>query len=233
MFWLFANVDVVVIIGNTVFVGTASFERVSNFEMSQALHDYFTDVGGGEPSLPVEEDNWYDDEDDESLFTLGINPHLIIVTDGSLIDGENDAIEEECTPSFKKQYATIIKLVIAMVDKFFARSMCSGIHVVAHHPILAIAALMQVLRRISPSIGDNLKIDSSNIKNIPRSKRCRTTTQEGVHASANSSRDRWSLASCNYFSCMEGMFSPMIMPNDAYEESRNTTCYAASYPKGK
>ena len=56
---------------------------------------------------------------------------------------------------------------MAKVESLFARSMWSGLHIATHPPTSNDdeAKLLDVLRKISPLIGDHLKIDASNIKN--------------------------------------------------------------------
>jgi len=66
-------------------------------------------------------------------------------------------------------YAKSIRPVITMVDGLFKRSMWSGLPVATHPPAsnYEINDLLQVLRKISPGIGDQLKIDSSNVNKHP------------------------------------------------------------------
>ncbi len=76
-----------------------------------------------------------------------------------------DVIKEEYI-SFKGRYVKSVVLVIAMVDNLFTRSVWSG-HPIATQPTAThfeIDALLQVKGKLSPLIGDQLKIDSSNTK---------------------------------------------------------------------
>jgi hypothetical protein len=59
--------------------------------------------------------------------------------------------------------------VMAKVDSLFARSMSSGVPIETHPPTFDddYEKLLSVLRKISPSIGDQLQIDSSDIKKHP------------------------------------------------------------------
>jgi hypothetical protein len=213
---LVANGDLDVIVGATVNLDATASDMMPDFDMSQELHDYLIDDGVEENSPPMEEDNWYDD----------------LVNHGNLIGNEDATIEEECTPSFRNTYAASLTQVIKLVDKLFARSMWSGRHVVTHPPAhdSDIAALMQVLRKISPSIGESLKIDASTIKNHPEIQKVLDNHTRGS-AYFRQFFKRPLVAGCDCIPCKEGMFSPMIMPNDAYEELCHTYAMPLPIPK--
>jgi hypothetical protein len=80
-------------------------------------------------------------------------------------------MEENNTPSsFREDFVRSIQPDVEIVNILFSRSMWSGIPIVTHTPasMAEIVAGMKILRTISPSIGYNLKIDSSNIKKFPK-----------------------------------------------------------------
>jgi hypothetical protein len=72
--------------------------------------------------------------------------------------------------SYKEEYVKSIQPVTAMVNMLFSRSMRSGHPAVTHTlaSILEIVVVLKILRTLSLIIGENLKIDSSNIKNFPK-----------------------------------------------------------------
>ena len=104
-------------------------------------------------------DNWFDDDDNL--------PSAANENDNNFNNNADhmDVIAEENT-SLKGRYVKSVALVIAVVNKLFTRSVWSG-RPIATHPLanhIEIDALLQVLRKSSPLIRDQLKIDSSNIK---------------------------------------------------------------------
>jgi hypothetical protein len=71
--------------------------------------------------------------------------------------------------AFKDEYAKSIKPVMAKVESLFARYIWSGV-LIATHPSTSDDdqdKLLDILRKISPSIGGHLQIDTSNIKKQP------------------------------------------------------------------
>ena len=71
--------------------------------------------------------------------------------------------------SFKDEYNKSIRPFMVKVQSLFARDVWSG-RPIATHPLASdvdIDKLLVVLRRISQLIGDQLHIDSSNIKKHP------------------------------------------------------------------
>ncbi len=84
-------------------------------------------------------------------------------------DVTTNIFEETRTPSFRQDYETSIRPIMSRVDALIARSMWSERAVATHPPAsdAQIGEFLQVLRKISPAIGDNLQIDSSNMRKFP------------------------------------------------------------------
>ena len=84
-------------------------------------------------------------------------------------DDDDIMLIEPRAPSFKETYVSTVRPVIARVDALIARFVWSERQVVTHPPAsdADVEALLRVIRKISPLIGDHLKIDSSNIKKHP------------------------------------------------------------------
>ena len=91
----------------------------------------------------------------------------------------NRVEEEVRSLNFKETYGNNVQPIIRKVESFIQRSILSGREVLTHPSSLDvdIDALLHVLRKTSPLIGDYLKIYSSNISmhleiiflnNIPR-----------------------------------------------------------------
>ncbi len=76
---------------------------------------------------------------------------------------------EKTSSSFRDDYAKSFAPVIKIVDMLFARSMWSGNPVATHPPSSGseIVDVLQVLRGISPIVGEELAIYSSNMKMFP------------------------------------------------------------------
>jgi hypothetical protein len=125
-------------------------------------------------------------------------------------------VESNTTLSFKEDYAKSIQPVMAKVDFLFARAMWSGIPI-ATHPLASDEdheKLLSILRKISPSIGDKLQIDSSNIKKHPEIQKVLDNHSRGS-AYFQQFFKRPLVADCDCVACREGIFSPIIMPVEA------------------
>ena len=72
------------------------------------------------------------------------------------------------TPKFKEDYAKRVPPIISMVESLFdvPCGLCE-LPIVTHSPASNYDKVLQVLRKISPLVGDHLKMDSSNIKKHP------------------------------------------------------------------
>jgi len=112
------------------------------FDMSQELREHMAQVhGDAEEHLPMDD-----------------------VTVAAQVE------EEEDQPlSFQKDYVESIRPVIEMVKARIDRSTWNGHAILTHHmaSMAEVDAGLEVLRTISPGIGSNLQIDSSNIKKHP------------------------------------------------------------------
>ena len=109
--------------------------------------------------------------------------------------------------SFKDEYAKSSKPVMAKVDSLFARSMWSGVPI-ATHPSTSDDdqdKLLSILRKISPSIGDKLQIDSSNIKKHPEIQKVLDNHSRGS-AYFRQFFKRPLVGECDCVACREGMF---------------------------
>ena len=82
-----------------------------------------------------------------------------------------------------------------------------------------IAELFKILRKISPSIveEDKLQIDSSNIRKHPKIEKIIVNHTRGS-AFFRQFYKRPLVSDCGCVACMSQMFAPMIMPLAAYEE---------------
>jgi hypothetical protein len=147
------------------------------------------DEGG---NLPLDEDGICDDYDDVPSYT---NPDVTM-----------NAFEETRTPSFKQDYETSIRPIISRVDALIARSMWSERAVATHPPAsdAQIGELLQVLRKISPAIGDHLQIDSSNIRKFPEIKKVMDNHTRGSTYIRQYFK-RPLVANCDCVACEKGM----------------------------
>ena len=119
-----------------------------HFDVDDELDDHMMD----EENMPVDEDIWIDDDEGNVALDLA------------------SRVEDEVRPpTFKETYVRSVHDIIGKVDSLIKRSVWSGREVVTHPPALDvdIDVVLQVLRKISPLIGDHLKIDSSNIRKHP------------------------------------------------------------------
>ena len=134
--------------------------------------------------------------------------------------------------SFRDEYAKSITPVMAKVDSLFARSMWSGVPIATHPPTFDDDQdkLLAILRKISPSIGDQLQIDSSNIKKHPEIQKVLDNHSRGS-AYFRQFFKRPLVAECDCFACREGMFSPIIMPVEAYTELHEKYAMPLPIPK--
>jgi len=93
---------------------------------------------------------------------------------------------------------------------------------VKHTPasISEIASVLTILCSISPLIGQNLKIDSSNIKKCPEIRKVLDNHTRG-RSYFRQFFKRPLVAPCECIPCRKGMPAPMIMPLEAYAELHN------------
>jgi hypothetical protein len=126
-------------------------------------------VGGG-TTFDDDDDIWYGDADDNQTPVPNDNNNATTVTD---MIPMSDDVAAGHTSSFKQEYVQSIHTVIGKVNALIARSMWSGRAVTTHPPTSdsKIGELLQVLRSISPTIGEYLQIDSSNIRKHPELKK--------------------------------------------------------------
>ena len=106
-----------------------------------------------------------------------------------------------------------------MVYILFSRLTWSGCSVVAHTPafISEIVNVLKILRTISPLIGGNIKIVSSNIKNFPGIHKVLDNHTRGS-SYLRQFLNRPLVAPCDCSHCRKIMFASMIMPLEAYAE---------------
>jgi hypothetical protein len=146
--------------------------------------------------------------------------------------GAVDEVATNTPLTFKDEYAKSIQPVMAKVDSLFARSMWSGVAIATHPPASddEQEKLLAILRKISPSIGDRLHIDSSNIKKHPEIQKVLDNHSRGS-AYFRQFFKRPLVAECDCVACREGIFSPMIMPVEAYTELHEKYAMPLSIPK--
>ena len=146
--------------------------------------------------------------------------------------GAVNEVETNAALSFKDEYAKSIKPVMAKVDSLFARSMWSGVPIATHPPASDNdqEKLLAILRKISPSIGDHLQIDSSSIKKHPEIQKVLDNHSRGS-AYFRQFFKRPLVAECGCVACREGMFSPIIMPAEAYKELHEKYAMPLPIPK--
>jgi hypothetical protein len=122
-----------------------------------------------------------------------------------------DEVMANTALSFKGEYATSIKYATAKVDSLFARSMWNGVLIATHPPTFDDdqERLLGILRKISPSNGDHLQIDSSTIK---KDREIQNALDEHLRGSAYFRQHfkRHLVAECDCMACRECMFSPII-----------------------
>jgi len=108
---------------------------------------------------------------------------------------------------------------MAKVESLFAKSVWSGLPV-ATHPLACNEdkeKLLNVLRKVSPLIGDHLKIDATNIKKHPEIQKVLDNHSRGS-AYFRQFFKRPLVAECDCVACREGMFSRIIRPVEAYKD---------------
>ncbi len=98
------------------------------FDESQEVVDVMAEEDVQKEYRPVDIWNLFDDDDNDSL------PSNVDNNDRSGILDREDFIEEEKTPSFRKDYARGIEPVLETVDMLFSRSMWNGSPIITHAP---------------------------------------------------------------------------------------------------
>ena len=119
-----------------------------------------------------------------------------------------------------------------MVDSLFSRSVWSGPPIVTHSPAsdYEIDKVLHVLRKISPLLGDHLKIDSSNMKKHTELYKVLDNHTRGS-AYFRQFFKKLLVAPYDCIPCKQGMFSSLIMPIEAYEELHNKLAMPLPIPK--
>ena len=126
----------------------------------------------------------YDDEEDAPIDLASDEEHAAGPDDA---DGESDN-ETEAGSSFKQDYyRKSIAPVLALVERLIGRAVWSGNPLETHRPASEseMAAVVGILRKLSPLVGNQLKIDSSNIEAPWHPEGARQSLQgECLHAAA-------------------------------------------------
>ena len=181
-------------------------------------------AGSDEEDAPIdldgdsEEDmtgSGYDDEEDAPIDLASDEEHAAGPDDA---DGESDN-ETEAGSSFKQDYRKSIAPVLALVERLIGRAVWSGNPLETHRPASEseMAAVVGILRKLSPLVGNQLKIDSSNIKKHPGIQKVLDNHSRG----SAYMRQLFKIpleAPCDCMACRKGLFSPLVMPFQAYQE---------------
>ena len=119
-----------------------------------------------------------------------------------------------------------------LVDSLFSRSVWSGLPIVTHSHASdsEIDKVLHVLRKISPLVGDHLKIDFSNIKKHPELHKVMDNHTRGS-AYFHQFFKKPLVAPCDCIPCKQGMSSSLIMPIEAYEELHSKLTMPLPIPK--
>ena len=99
-----------------------------------------------------------------------------------------------------------------------------------HASDVDIDKVLVVLRRLSPLIGDQLQIDSSDINKHPELQKVVNNHSRGSTYFRQFLK-RPMVADCDCVACREGMFSSINMPDEAYKDLHENFAMPLPIPK--